>query len=247
MRLRYIIPGPMSQSVLGQAELNRRSELLKAWAAPDVEITVNDVATGPAAVESTYDEYLGVPGCCEAVLTAERAGADGIIVGCFGDPGLDALREITTRAVVVGPGAAAFHWACLLGERIGVITPLEGTAGPIRRLVVRQGIMSALAGIEVAGTTILDVNRDPLGTWPRIEGAGKRLVDHGADVVVLACMSMGFRDFTAELEASLGVPVVNPVRASLALAEGFVRARQMHSKRAYPTPPNSTTGCQVAV
>jgi allantoin racemase len=46
----------------------------------------------------------------------ERDGHDVALLGCFGGPGVDALRELLTRTVVVAPGEAACHLAGMVGE-----------------------------------------------------------------------------------------------------------------------------------
>jgi allantoin racemase len=62
--------------------------------------------------------------------------------------------------------------------------------------------------------------------------AGRAAIDQdGADVLILGCMSMAF------LQERLAVPVINPVVASLAMAEYVANNRLCHSKRAWPDPP----------
>lgn len=73
--------------------------------------------------------------------------------------------------------------------------------------------------------------------------AGHELVEHrGADTLVLGCMSMAFLDVTTGLEAELGVPVVNPARSALEVAEALVGSGLRHGKRAYPLPPKLASG-----
>lgn len=52
------------------------------------------------------------------MLQAEEA-EDAAILGCFGDPGIDAMRKLTSRMVVVAPGAAGCHLAAVCGESFG--------------------------------------------------------------------------------------------------------------------------------
>ncbi len=49
---------------------------------------------GPASIESHYDEALSVPGVLDEIAKGERDGVDGYVLACFGDPGLDAAREL---------------------------------------------------------------------------------------------------------------------------------------------------------
>jgi len=114
MRLIYIVPGPMGRTPEGKAEVARRGKLLREFAAPRTEVDIVDVPRGPASIESMYEEYISIPATAERILEVEEQGYDAAIVGCFGDPGLDAYRELTDM-LVVGPGEASFLAAAMLG------------------------------------------------------------------------------------------------------------------------------------
>src|SRR3954452_17197230 len=86
----------------------------RAVAGPGTTVEAVTSSMGPASIESHYDEALAVPGLLAAVADGERSGADGYVVACFGDPGLDAAREIAAGPVV-GIAEAAMHAATLLG------------------------------------------------------------------------------------------------------------------------------------
>ncbi len=247
MKISYVIPGPMSQGPLGPREVARRQDILRSWAAPDVEIDVRECPHGPASIESAYEEYLSVAGLAAALTELEEEQqADAAIVGCFGDPGLDALYEVTSELPVVGPGEASMHFACMLGSRFGVITVTEGVVGPIGRMAARAGLDGRLLGVAVVDTPVLALQENPGETAARASTAGGELVRQGATVLVLGCMSMAFLDLGPALEAKLGVPVVNPVHAALAVAEGRARFRMRHSKAAYPAPRKVATGSRLS-
>lgn len=241
-RILYALPGAMSKTSLGADELARRNKILDAWAAPDVEVVVRDVPTGPASIESAYEEYISVAPTAVLFRDAEAEGFDVAIVGCFGDPGLDALREITATMAVVGPGEAAFHLAAMLGERFGIVTVTDGIVGPLRNLVARSGLKEQLSGIAVIDVPVLEMARAREATLTAVRARGQELVAAGADTLVLGCMTMAFHDVTAELGRDLGVPVVNPARASLHAAEMLARMGLRHSKRSYRTPLKLLTG-----
>jgi allantoin racemase len=243
MRILYVIPGPMSRTELGPAEVTRRGEVLRSWAAPGTAVEIRDVASGPASIESAYEEHLTVPATAEAMLEAERDGFDAGLLGCFGDPGADALRELLQRMPVVAPGEAAFHVAAMLGERFGIVTVASSVVRPLRQLVARTGLSERLVGLAVVETPVLELGRDPARTFERMAAAGRELVEQrGADTLVLGCMSMAFLDVSAQLESELAVPVVNPARSALKVAEALVGSGLRHSKRAYPLPPKLASG-----
>jgi allantoin racemase len=55
-------------------------------------------------------------------------------------------------------------------------------------------------------------------------------------------MTMGFLEVAEELAEMLGVPVINPSRWCLKIAESMVGAGYRHSKQAYMTPPKLAAG-----
>src|SRR4249919_2284962 len=103
MRITYVIPGEMSRGPLGVAEMVRREGMLQKWAFHDTVVKVVDVDNGIHSIESAYEELLSAPKAIERIQTLEAEGCDAAIIGCFGDPGLEAARELVSMPVI-GPG-----------------------------------------------------------------------------------------------------------------------------------------------
>ena len=237
MRIVYVVPGPMSRGPLGCEELERRRTVLQRAAFPSTEVAVVDVPEGPVSIESAYEEYLSVPATMDAIRGLEARGADGAIVGCFGDPGVDAARELV-RMPVVGPGEAAMLFAASLGHRFAVVTVLDSIIQPLRRLAWSTGVLEKLASVRSVDIPVLELYRDLDRTFGRMVEVGRRCIeDDGADTLILGCMTMAFAERHSDLGEALGVPVISPAHASLKLLEALVGAGLRHSKRAYPVPP----------
>jgi allantoin racemase len=237
MRLVYVIPGPMSRGPLGPAELERRGSVLRRAAFPGTEVDVVDVPSGPLSIESAYEEYLSVPAMLDAIHDLEGRGCDGAIVGCFGDPGVDAARELV-RMPVVGPGEAAMLLAASLGHRFAIVTVLDSIVQPLRRLAWSTGVLDKLAAVRSVEIPVLELYRDLDRTFDRMVQVGRRCIEQDdADTLILGCMTMAFAERHRDLEAVLGVPVISPAHASLKLLEALVGCGLRHSKRAYPVPP----------
>ena len=236
MRILYQLTSPMEKTVLGADEVVRRREFLRRRAALGVEVEVRSLGDGPASIESAWEASLVVPALCEAVVRAQAEGLGAVIVGCFSDPGLDALRELTS-VPVVGPGASALHLAAQLATRFTIISPLEGAPGRTHERLRALGLDGKLASVRGVNMPVLDVARARDVVLDRLEEVGRAaLRDDGADALVLGCMSMGFLDVTDDLQKRLDVPVVNPVTASLKTAEAMLAMGVSHSKLAYPMP-----------
>jgi allantoin racemase len=237
MRILYLIPGWMSKTEGGRHEMARRGQFLRQSAQTESVVDVWDVEGGPSSIESMYEEYLSVPGALGRIQEAAAAGYAGVILGCFGDPGVDAARELVTIPVV-GPGEAGMLFAASLGHRFSIVTILDSVIHPLRRLARDVGVDSKLASVRAVNIPVLELARDRTGTFERMLEAGRLARDvDGADTLVLGCMTMAFLGEHRALGEALGIPVVNPVHAALRLVESLVAMGLAHSKRAFPTPP----------
>lgn len=232
-RVLYIVPGVG----LSQEEQNRRKKILNTFTNGKFQVDVRAVRDGPASIESYYDEFLSVPPTVNLAREAEKEGYNAVIIGCFGDPGIEALREVL-HIPVVGPGEASLYVAAMLGHRITIVSILKNIIEPLRTLTRKLGLIEKLASVRVIDKPVLSVGEDPEDTKRALIDAGRAAIQKdGADTLVLGCMSEAFLGFAEDMQKTLDVPVVNPVAVSVKLAELFLDARLSHSKRAYPVPP----------
>lgn len=100
MRVIYVVPGAMSDGPLGVAEMARRQALLQQWTFGGTAVEVVDVDNGVHSIESAYEELLSAPKTIERIQALEEEGCDAAIIGCFGDPGLEAARELVHIPVI---------------------------------------------------------------------------------------------------------------------------------------------------
>lgn len=234
MRIAYYIPGALSSGALGAAELDRRTEYLRAYAGPGYEVTVLDADEGPESIESAAEEEVAVGAILGAVPELmERF--DAMIIGCYGDPGLAAIREVASIPVV-GPGQASLHLALQVGERFGILAVVDQVVPANRRQVRSYGLEPFLVDVRSVGVPVLELRSRGAGTFDAMVELGRELVRDGADTIVLGCMSMGFLDVAGELQEEFGVPVINPVLASLKAAETMLSLGIAPSRRCYPRP-----------
>jgi allantoin racemase len=235
MHVLYQIPGDVTAGPLGGTELARRERILQEWASAGVVIEVADAPGGPLSIESHAEEALCVGPMMAALRRRERA-PDAVIVGCFGDPGLAALREIMD-CPVVGPFESAFHLGAQLGHRVGVVTILESVVSVLDHLVRGMGLSLRYAGATAIAVPVLELAREGPQLAVRVAEAAAPLIrDHRADVLVLGCMSMAFRGIAERVAAEAGVPVVNPAYAALKTAESLVSQGLIQSRLTYAKP-----------
>lgn len=238
-RIVYQLVAPMEKT-LGTAEMERRRDYLQRHASSGTEISVQSVPSGYPSIESERDAVMVAPHLLAGLQKAQADGAAAGIVGCFSDPGIDAIRE-TVSMPIVGPGQSAITLALLLGERYAILSPLDSGAKRATPRLRAQGLTERLASVRGVGVSVVDLARGGNDAWNRIVATGRRCIDEdGADVLVMGCMSMAFMGVEKELSQRLSAPVVSPVLAALKTAETLLDLGLSHSRNAWPTPPDKT-------
>ena len=218
------------------------ADAARGVAGPGVIVDAVCPSVGAAAIESHTDEIAAAAAVVE-LIAADRDGtdpADAYVIACFGDPGLDAARELVD-VPVVGIAEAAMHLAAVSGRHFGVVTTLSRTLGRAHDLVSRYGMERACVSLAATGIPVLDLE----GTdSPAVETIARYSADAaagGADVIVLGCAGMA--DLCVELTARVGIPVVDGVAAAVGMASGMVRMGLGTSKRdEYARPPRAFAG-----
>lgn len=222
-----------------------RRQYLQSFASPGTTVErLGDFVSRyerPVSIESMYEEYLSIPSTLEMVVEAVRRGAEAVLTGCFGDPGVDAARELV-RIPVIGPGEASLHTAAMLGDRFSILTVMESTVRPSRHQVNKAGLLTRLASIRAIEVPVLQVRAGGDETYHTLREAALRcLREDGADVLITGCASLS-HVYADRLQADLEVPVVNALKLSLKVAELLVGAGLTHSKLAFPLPPKLASG-----
>ena len=165
----------------------------------------------PPGIET--DEHVSevIPLLLDAVSNAR---ADAIVISCFSDPGIGQVRA-ATRLPVTGIAEAAYLAALGLGERFGIVSLGPSSIVRHRRYLESLKLERRLAGDRSLDMTIVELVAS--NVVERVARIGAALRDEdGADVVVLGCAGLG--TYRAALQAELGIPVIDPVQAGVALA-----------------------------
>ncbi|MGM1065436.1 aspartate/glutamate racemase family protein [Saccharothrix sp. Mg75] len=203
----------------------------RAVAAPTTTVRAVSPAMGPASVESHYDEALSVPGLLAEIASAERDGCDGYVIACFGDPGLDAAREVA-RGPVVGIAEAALRTATHLGRGFAVVTTLARTRGRAWDLVERYGVTRFCRAVHACDVPVLDLHA---AAGVVLDACRAAVADDGVDAVVLGCA--GMTSLCASISADIGVPVVDGVQAATLLVQSLVTMGLRTGDRSEFAPP----------
>ncbi|MFD4441917.1 aspartate/glutamate racemase family protein [Nocardia sp. NPDC058519] len=193
---------------------------------------------GPASIESHYDEAMSVPGLLAAIRQGEADGVDGYVIACFGDPGLDAARELAAGPVI-GIAEAAMHTASHLGRGFSVVTTLGRTIGRAADLAERYGMQRFCRGIHACEIPVLELETDPDARKIVTEACRAAVAQDESDAVVLGCAGMA--DLCAHIRAEIGVPVIDGVAAATLTVQSLLTMGLRKSGRGeFATPPPKT-------
>ena len=172
---------------------------------------------GPPGIETQQHVDGVIP---HLVRTVKERDAAAYVIACYSDPGLHSVREATKKPVL-GISECGILTALTLGQKFGVIAILQTSIPRHLRYMGALGVMDRLAGELPVGLPVVELS-DEKKTFGRMLDVGKRLrSEHGADVIVMGCAGMA--RYRKPLQDAVGIPVIEPTQAAVAMAIGRVR------------------------
>ncbi|MBB4122589.1 aspartate/glutamate racemase family protein [Martelella radicis] len=171
------------------------------------------IPAAPTGIESDDDVARVAPMVMDHARSTD---ADALVVSCFSDPGVEAVRKAVRHIPVIGIAEAGYYAALQLGRRFGVVSLGPASIARHARRIDELGLGARLAGDRSASLSVEESGDEGLARAKVIE-TGRALAEKdGADVIILGCAGMGRqRPF---LQREIGLPVVDPVQAGVAAA-----------------------------
>lgn len=166
---------------------------------------IADEASYAIAAHATLDAWA-------AALSDGQATPDGVLIGCFGDPGLPALR-LCSPVPVTGLAEASFIAASRLG-RFAVVTGGRAWEPILLRLALSTGF-----GDQLASVRAVDLQGDQLAAdRPRalrlLTQACNEVLER-SDVQSVILGGAGVAGVAAEIQRNVAVPVIDSVHAGV--------------------------------
>lgn len=205
----------------------------KSVALADTKIIAVNPENGPASIQGYYDEALALNGIIEQVKLHQ--GFDAVVLACFDDTGLDAVRCLTDKPVL-GIGEAAYHVASMLSNKFSVVTTLARSVPALEHNLVRYGLDARCAKVRSSEVAVLDLE-DPKSNARAIISAevAKAIEEDCAEAIVLGCAGMA--DLAKSLSTEHGLPVIDGVVCAVGLCETMVRLEVKTSRLGGYAPP----------
>jgi allantoin racemase len=153
-------------------------------------------------------------------------GCDAVLLACFGDPGLLALKELSP-VPVIGMAEAACHLACLTARRFAIVTGGERWPAMLEEFVAAEGLASRLTGIRALAPTGDVLTKDLDASIAQLAEACRQAVDaDGAEAVILGGAALA--GLAGRVGRTIDVPVICSLAAGLAATIAMAR---LHTRR----------------
>ena len=213
----------------------------KAVAAPSTEIIGATGRFGARYISTRAASAIATHAALDAYA---EYGTDADVVGisCFGDPGLNGLKELAQQPVI-GMAEAACIEAARDGRRFAIVTGGERWGPMLEEFVAALGLSANLACVMTVAPTGADIARDPDAAYQLLADAANRCVkENRADVVILG--GAGLAGIADHLQPRVSRPLIDSVKALVTAAEhlGRTRPKKPTTGSFAPTTPVETVG-----
>jgi allantoin racemase len=191
-----------------RAELPADIDIVPVTARFGAAVIASEAAFAIAA-HATLDAYAANPGPWDAVLLA-----------CFGDPALYALREISPAPVVAFADAAMTDAA--RAGRFAIVTGGERWGPMLTRLAATLGHAGSLAGVVTLAIDGGQIAANPDAALAALQSAVQEAVErYAAQAVIVG--GAGLAGLAARLQPHAPVPLIDSVLAGVRRAGVLAR------------------------
>jgi allantoin racemase len=188
----------------------RLGEHVAAAVGPGVDVRLATARFGASYIADEASFAVAGHAALDAFAThvAMQGEPDAVLLGCFGDPGVWALREMT-GSPVIGLAEAAMREAAAFG-RFAIVTGGAAWRPMLQRLARTLGFAGALADVHVVAPSGAQLAADPAMALSLLRAACREAAA-GAHAVILGGAALaGMAD---RLAPELDVPLIDSVSA----------------------------------
>jgi len=213
---------------------------LRRAVAPDTTIRAVTGRFGAAYISTEVASAIAGHAALDA-WARHAPGCDAVLLACFGDPGLFALREVSP-VPVVGMAEASMRLAATQAARFSIVTGGHRWPAMLTRLANALGHGEGLARVRGIALTGAQVANDPDAALGVLADECRAARDEdGAGAVILG--GAGLAGLGEHVEQMVGFAVIDSVIATAREAERLARGGAW----AYPKPETGTVTPSVGL
>ncbi|MGC8701221.1 MAG: aspartate/glutamate racemase family protein [Thermoplasmata archaeon] len=234
-----LIPVPYTKNL--EKTLEERKKLKKEILEKtngSFDLDISFLEKGSTSIEDAYDEAINTPFILEKIRDLEN-NYDAIVIDCFGDPGLDAAREIT-KVPVIGVNEASTHLASQISSKFSIINILPETENLIYKILKKNGLSENLASIITINIPVLSLEENLNVTAESIKkGIEKAIREDGAESIVFGCTGMTsvLNNVVEKLKfQKMEIPIIEPLSTGIFTAVSWILLSIAQSKFTYMYP-----------
>ena len=213
------------------------TERIVRWAStyvpPDVSVSALTARFGAPYIACEASHAVASHALLDAwssYLTSSTERPDAVLIACFGDPGLFALREVSA-CPISGLAEASFLKAQAFGA-FAIVTGGDRWGPMLERLAMNLGVgasgSDSLAHIEIVKQTGAELLADRALAVHVLTQACERAAASGVRAVVLG--GAGLLGFAKTLQPNFEIPIIDSVQAGFDI---FLEGRMPLAKQAH--------------
>ncbi len=212
-------PPPLRRFLLINPNTNpltteRLCEVLMPRLPPQTRLEVRTAAFGARYIACEASHAVAAHACLDAwahhVAQAPEP-LEGVLIGCFGDPGLFALREVSA-CPVTGLAEASFIEAARRGP-FAIVTGGERWKPMLTRLAQGLGFGPLLRHIETVAPSGAALQADPAMALQCLGAACEQAARAGVESIILG--GAGLAGYADRLQAVCPLPLIDSATAGL--------------------------------
>ncbi|MBP6903465.1 MAG: hypothetical protein KBC73_25495 [Burkholderiaceae bacterium] len=195
----------MTEAVLAQV----RRQLPPGWQALG-----HTAADGPPVIASreTFEAAASRAAGWPARIDPPLQHGDALLLACFGDPGLEALRAAAAPCPVSGLAEAAVAAAVAARQRFAIVTAGPAWVELLTQRVADFGAAAWLSGVQALPFDGRRLREDPQACRPALKAALQAAERGGAEALILGGAAFAGLDLRPGLHTRL--PLIDPVAAA---------------------------------
>ena len=192
---------------------HRLYQHISPWLPPGIELDVRTVQKGARYISCEASHAVAACALLEtwADYLSVHPALDGVLIGCFGDPGLFALRE-SSACQVTGLAEASFMEASQRGP-FSIVTGGVRWKPMLRRLALSLGFGDALRHIETVTQTGAELQADPDMAVQCLTHACQAAALPGVNSIILG--GAGLAGYAPLIQPHVSLPLIDSAEAGI--------------------------------
>lgn len=179
------------------------------------DMTVVGLDSGLGVITRYYhiEHHLG-PLLDKAIQIDSSGEYDALIVGCFGDPGIFAVRQATSMPVI-GTGHVSLCVAAMVGDKIGIVVPQKDFVYVTEKMVHTYQFADHVVAVRSADDFVPEsIQSKPAEAVSKMADTCLQVIrEREADVLIFGCIGFSWMiDQIRDVVAKEGftTPIIEP-------------------------------------